>query len=271
MAAREGKAVAVKQLMEANADPHAQDDQRSTALHYAAEQGHADCVGALLRDLNLPLDLQDMDGDTALHLAAHGVNVIRGRSHVNVVEQLVKRGASIFIERKNGRKAFELTKNKEIRQLLDPKINTSAAAMIASTPARGLPEAPESVNKKRVRERPSPLYIPEDKTLRRGPKSSKLRKLDVLSHAQIDAEFFGAPIEDMAMYRHAISSHLLSGRYLRMWLVQKGKKGNNMTQTEWTKTDVPLWEPSGSPGASVMVGPAARRGMASQPRTPSVR
>jgi ankyrin repeat protein len=82
------------------------------------------------RSPDLGLDAQDSDGDTALHLAAHGVNVIRGRQHVQVhavvfflsassyvadwacsdevVEQLVHRGASIYVERKNGRKESSL-------------------------------------------------------------------------------------------------------------------------------------------------------------------
>jgi len=261
MAAREGKALAVKQLMDAKADPHAQDDQRSTALHYAAEQGHADCVAALLRQPTLHLDLQDTDGDTALHLAAHGVNVIRGRSHVSVVEQLVRRGASIFVERKNGRKAFELTKNKEIRQLLDPKVNTTATAA-ASTPARrtGETDLPESGQKKRLRNVPSPLYVPEDTRVGAVKQlKCKHRKLEILTHTQVDADFFGPPIEDIAMYRNATSNNLLSGRYLRMYLIQKGQKGDTLVQTQWTKTDLPLWEPNGTPARRLM------------PRTPSVR
>ena len=258
MAAREGRALAVRQLMDAKADPHAQDDQRSTALHYAAEQGHADCVAALLREPMLELDLQDMDGDTALHLAAHGVNVIRGRSHVSVVEQLVRRGASIFVERKNGRKAFELTKNKEIRQLLDPKANPN----IAFTPARRVSESelPESGQKKRLRNVPSPLYVPEDTRAHVVKQlKSKHQKVEILTNAQIDADFFGPPIEDNAMYRNAKSNNVLSGRYLRMYRMQKGRKGDVVQTQEWAKTDLPLWEPNETP---------ARRPM---PRTPSGR
>ena len=41
MAAREGQATAVQILLDAKADPDAQDDSLSTALHKAAEQGTA--------------------------------------------------------------------------------------------------------------------------------------------------------------------------------------------------------------------------------------
>ena len=83
-----------------------------------------------------PLPTSSSAGDTALHLAAHGINVIRGRQHKEVhqllksatisilphqvVSRLLSAGASVNIERKNGRRPFELTKSKEIRALLEP-------------------------------------------------------------------------------------------------------------------------------------------------------
>jgi len=259
MAAREGRADAVTMLMSVKADLDAQDDQCSTALHYAAEQGHSETITALLACPTLQLDVQDADGDTPLHLAAHGVNVIRGRQHVSVVEQLVKRDASIYVERKNGRRAFELTKNKEIRALLEPKSNGSHSV----TPARRnadlfeLPPPPDSVVGKRLRGtnpnwKPSPMV--EDYRIRTTPK--KIRKtgdrtMNFKNNSQIDADFFGALIDDDVMYQQKASKKLLSGRYLRMWLVQTGVKDDAATQrSQWEKTDLDLWEPS---------MPAARR------------
>ena len=72
--------------------------------------------------------------------------------------------------------------------------------------------------------------------------------MDFKNNAQVDADFFGALIDDDVMYRQKATKKLLSGRYLRMFLVQKGVKDDPATQRgQWEKTDAELWEPSLAP------------------------
>jgi len=266
MAAREGQAAAVQQLIDAKADPDAQDDRDSTALHKASEQGHLEVVKTLLRCPRTQVDLQDADGDTALHLAAHGVNVIKNRHHPQVVEQLVLHGASTFIERKNGRRAFELTKNKEIRALLEPK-NIGGRSV---TPARRnadlfeLPPPPDLAHRKRSRSaskkdaeerekenttahkfsrtEPTALqFTPSRPSQKQEDLPAKKKVLAVKSNSEVDLALFGSCIDNTSMYRLKDTNHILSGGFLRMWLIQKGPQtgaGHN-----WVKTDLALWEP----------------------------
>ncbi len=94
------------------------DDQSSTPLHKASEQGWVDIVSVLLQ-ANVDVNALDADGDTPLHLAAHGATAIKNRQHVAVVELLLKNGADPAIERKSGKRPDQLTKSKEVRELIE--------------------------------------------------------------------------------------------------------------------------------------------------------
>lgn len=65
------------------------DSRGSTALHYAAAQGH-ERVGRLLLTKGCPLNLQNVDGDTATHIAARN-------GHVAFIEMLADLGANFHI------------------------------------------------------------------------------------------------------------------------------------------------------------------------------
>ena len=62
-------------LLHANADRNALDDEKNSPLHWAANNGHAACVKALIyysehQSCHLNLNAINFAGDTALHMAA---------------------------------------------------------------------------------------------------------------------------------------------------------------------------------------------------------
>ena len=91
-----------------------------TALHFASEHGHTECVRSLC-DRGAMIDAQAEDGWTALHLAcAYG--------HLDVVRLLCERGAPLDLQDKYGATAlnFASRRNKVdiARYLCERSANT---------------------------------------------------------------------------------------------------------------------------------------------------
>lgn len=77
----------VRLLLQAGADPNAQDDSGQTAMHIAAFCGEADCLHDLLA-YGCP-DVQDGSGNTPLHLALYeeridAIRILASRSSIDI-------------------------------------------------------------------------------------------------------------------------------------------------------------------------------------------
>eukprot|EP00613_Pedinella_sp_CCMP2098_P022892 CAMPEP_0171687076 /NCGR_PEP_ID=MMETSP0991-20121206/3157_1 /TAXON_ID=483369 /ORGANISM="non described non described, Strain CCMP2098" /LENGTH=276 /DNA_ID=CAMNT_0012274903 /DNA_START=80 /DNA_END=910 /DNA_ORIENTATION=- len=92
-AARNGHADCIAPLVEAGADPNAEDKNihtRHKPLHVAALNGHASCIGPLVKKGADP-NTKDKNGDTPLHLAAD-----RGHANcINCIGPLLEAGADL--------------------------------------------------------------------------------------------------------------------------------------------------------------------------------
>lgn len=99
-AARSGSAPVVQMLLEHGADPAARDSAQRTPLHAAAlAEAPSDVIRLLVRARGVQLDLQDEDGDTALHLALR----LQNRKHAVL---LLEAGARADIRNERGRTAL---------------------------------------------------------------------------------------------------------------------------------------------------------------------
>lgn len=306
-------------LLEHKAFVNNQDDRGISPLHHAAEQGFEDVVARLLMCEDVKLNLQDIDGDTALHLAAHGINVIRGRQHKEVVQRLLAAGASINIERKNGRRPFELTKSKEIRALLEPGVagatlaagDTPAPAVLPSrkrgrasavshqeeshpvvhaspvpreifprTPQQQLFATPNNSNRsagatpcmkdtqdilqdtRRKLPKPAPAADAERQShgeSHAGAAAEQQTDLSVdkkvelhraMSNKDVDVMLYGCIIGETEMYRNRSNNSLISGRFLRMWLLQHTMPSKH-ARSIWEKASVLFYEPTRLMGSAV--------------------
>ena len=91
-AANEGNKEFVQPLIDAQADPEAPNIHDHRALHFAARMGHKDFVEQLfIAVTHLDLNSVDIDGKTALHLAATA-------GHLSTVRLLQERGAEANIQ-----------------------------------------------------------------------------------------------------------------------------------------------------------------------------
>jgi ankyrin repeat protein len=100
----------VTALIEAGADvnsPHA--DYRHTALFWASFKGNKTLVRLLLAQPGIKLDVINIDGDTALLAAAEN-------GHAEIVELLLKAGASASIIDKRGETATSLAQKTLAKQ-----------------------------------------------------------------------------------------------------------------------------------------------------------
>ncbi len=93
-AAKEGNNEKVIELLKSGADPKAKDNNGDTALHWAAECGHAAVVKSLL-EAGADLEASSHYGNTALILAAF-------EGHAAVVKLLLARGAAVNEAGDNG-------------------------------------------------------------------------------------------------------------------------------------------------------------------------
>jgi len=95
----EGDVEKIAAMLEA-ADVNARDEEGCTALHFAADRGHADVV-ALLVGHGAEIDAQDVDGATALHYASLCENE-------EVCKQLLDLGADASVVNSSGEIARQL-------------------------------------------------------------------------------------------------------------------------------------------------------------------
>jgi ankyrin repeat protein len=102
----------VKLLLENNADINAQDNLRATPLHRASSQGHIDVVRILCGNPKIRIDIQDNEGNTALHLAVEDQND-------SLAIFLAKSGANVKMENKAEKTPLQLCKDAELKRKLE--------------------------------------------------------------------------------------------------------------------------------------------------------
>ncbi|ELR16905.1 Ankyrin repeat containing protein [Acanthamoeba castellanii str. Neff] len=86
-AAKDGLTREVQWFLAQGEDVNVTDSDGRTALHWALQKGHGDCVVTLLR-AGADLDLKDNDGNPPLHIAVR-------HNHLQLVKLLVKAGADL--------------------------------------------------------------------------------------------------------------------------------------------------------------------------------
>ena len=94
-ASHHGMLEVVEKLIEKNADVNIQDEDGDTALITACENKHADVAIALLEHPYIKVNLANNKGETALYKASE-------KGMLAVVEKLIKRGADVNVQAKNG-------------------------------------------------------------------------------------------------------------------------------------------------------------------------
>ena len=80
------------------------------ALHEACAYGHLECAKALL-GAGADINKQANGGSTPLMIAAYN-------GKIEVVRELLKRGAKKELKNNSGKTAYDLTSNEEIKALL---------------------------------------------------------------------------------------------------------------------------------------------------------
>jgi len=88
-------------LLKAGADVNSRDEYGSTALSWASFRGNKDLVKLLVAQPGIKLDQTNIDGHTALMTAAE-------RGHTEIVDMLLKAGASATITNEAGETAITL-------------------------------------------------------------------------------------------------------------------------------------------------------------------
>ncbi|XP_028253366.1 NF-kappa-B inhibitor epsilon [Parambassis ranga] len=127
----------VKGLVEKGAGLELQDQDGNTALHVACQHGQMDCTTEMTRDISLSklapiLEIQNWRGLTCLHLAA------LNRQH-NIMNLLMKKGADLNIQEGTSGKtalhlAVELHDITSVKLLLSRGANVDAAMFNGCTP-----------------------------------------------------------------------------------------------------------------------------------------
>ena len=113
LAAKNGMVKTIQILLAQRANIEARDAAEWTPLHWAAWKGHPQAVEVLVK-AGANIEAKDVDGWTPLHLAARAGNV-------KTVEVLLKLGADPEVRDKRGKRPAEMTKNKDIKRLLQKK------------------------------------------------------------------------------------------------------------------------------------------------------
>jgi hypothetical protein len=109
----------VSALIGAGVDVNAKDELSRTALHWAAEKGHTEVVGALLKIEGIEVNTQDKWGKTALHIAAQN-------GHTEVVSALIKKGADVKAIDQFGRTALHWATEKRHAKVVGALIDKGA-------------------------------------------------------------------------------------------------------------------------------------------------
>ncbi|KAK3098934.1 hypothetical protein FSP39_024426 [Pinctada imbricata] len=117
-AAKRGNLDFLKECLGNQVSVNGLDKAGSTALHWAAQGGHIDCMKILLNQQGCNVTVQNKLGDTALHSAAW-------KNHPEAVQLLLDKGARADIKNNDGKKASDLTKDPEcaamIKQAVAPR------------------------------------------------------------------------------------------------------------------------------------------------------
>jgi ankyrin repeat protein len=111
----------VQELIRAGATLDLQDEDGETALHGAATNDHIEILQELIR-AGATLDLQDEGGKTALMYAAKYKSVEMRFNHLEIVQELICAGATLDVQDKKGRTALQLARkwgSTEIATLLE--------------------------------------------------------------------------------------------------------------------------------------------------------
>ena len=115
LAVRAGFTDATKELINSRAHINLPDSKGITPLIAASWFGKIDAVRVLI-DAGAKLDDVSIDGNTALMEAS----VV---GHKEAVSLLIKAGADISMINKTGHSAFDMSKTKEIKMLINNKMN----------------------------------------------------------------------------------------------------------------------------------------------------
>ncbi|XP_046858813.1 osteoclast-stimulating factor 1-like [Xenia sp. Carnegie-2017] len=82
-----------------------------TALHWASQCGHAECVDILLKQNRIEINSQNKLGDTPLHSASW-------KGHSDIVKMLLDKGANTMIKNNDKNTPYDLARNPECAVLL---------------------------------------------------------------------------------------------------------------------------------------------------------
>ena len=127
-AAEKGHNDCLNSLLTAGARLDAKNRNGKTALLWAAEKGHTDCLNSLLA-AGADVHAEDSEGNTALHLAA-----LNG--HVSCVGPLHHHGARLDAKNKNGKTAFTWAAEKGHTDCLDFLLTAGAEFNFTATSNR---------------------------------------------------------------------------------------------------------------------------------------
>lgn len=118
-------------LLERGADPKATDENGNTALHALARQGSDLATAKVFLAAGTPLAAKNVDGDTALHLAASAAYWDAAK----FVKMLLDAGANATAKNAAGKTPAELAKGEARTLLLDltsPKVDDQTRALLTA-------------------------------------------------------------------------------------------------------------------------------------------
>ncbi|ROV86723.1 hypothetical protein VMCG_10946 [Cytospora schulzeri] len=120
-------------LLEKGARADLRDDEGRTPLHYASGHGYLEIVERLLEhEEEDSINIQDGNGQTALHFAARGKER-GGSNHEQVIQLLLKKGANIHARDKSQRSALDYAELKSHKRRADLLGNNAPGSILAPT------------------------------------------------------------------------------------------------------------------------------------------
>ncbi|KAI6233020.1 SH3 domain-containing protein [Aphelenchoides fujianensis] len=110
-AAKRGNVDLVGECLKNGISVNSLDKSGSTALYWAALNGHVNVIEELLKQPNVSISAQNKLGDTPLHAASR-------KGHVDCATILIERGACVYVVNRDGQKPIHLAKSPELAALL---------------------------------------------------------------------------------------------------------------------------------------------------------